>query len=88
MALLAVFYLCVLLMLTAAHPLDNKVADSAKVKAGWPCPPTQTLCSGVPRGVYCCEGRDAVCCSVGSYCCPQGTKCNGNNTCIPQDFKH
>ena len=44
---------------------------------GSECPTGQTCCPLSSGGYGCCPLPNAVCCSDGEHCCPQGTTCTG-----------
>ncbi len=45
-----------------------------------------TTCCKLSSGVYgCCPLPDAICCSDGLHCCPNGTKCNDKEGTCDED---
>ncbi|XP_022079850.1 granulins-like isoform X8 [Acanthaster planci] len=46
------------------------------------CRSTETCCMMAKGGWGCCPGVNAVCCPDKIHCCPHGTKCTKENTCV------
>ena len=50
------------------------------------CPLDTTCCLHASGGYGCCPGLNAVCCSDGQHCCPEGYTCDlSAGKCIPQE---
>ncbi|XP_067650535.1 zonadhesin-like isoform X1 [Haliotis asinina] len=61
---------------------DTVKGDLEVLGTGWcpdkevMCPKGKTCCQGLNQEYACCPFPEAVCCSDGAHCCPNGTTCD------------